>query len=346
MSFKLGDHLVGPNHRPFIIAEIAQAHDGSLGLAHKMIDAAGEAGADAVKFQTHIAAAESTVQEAFRVKFSSQDATRYDYWARLEFKPDEWRGLAEHARDLKLVFLSSAFSIEAFELLESLQIPAFKVASGELDNAELLDRLLTSGKPLLVSSGMSRLAELEQLIGTISAAGSPFCLFQCTSMYPTPLNKVGLNVIDDYRERFDCTVGLSDHSGVVYPALAALMQGVSMLEVHLTLSRHMFGPDVSSSLTFEELRSVCDARNAFHEMKNTPVNKDQMADELAHMRSLFGRSVALVTDLKAGVILTKEMLTLKKPAGGIAPDEIERVVGMRLCQNVSASELLRWDCVE
>ena len=143
------------NDHCMIVAEVAQAHDGSLGSAHAFIDAIANAGADAVKFQTHIAAAESTPAEPWRVKFSYQDATRYDYWKRMEFTEAQWLGLKNHAEERKLLFLSSPFSMEAVELLQRIGIRAWKIASGELTNVPMLGRIVESGLPIILSSGMS-----------------------------------------------------------------------------------------------------------------------------------------------------------------------------------------------
>ena len=145
----------------FIIGEIAQAHDGSLGTAHAYIDAVAATGADAVKFQTHIASEESSALDTWRVKFSRQDATRYDYWKRMEFTAEQWAGLKQHAEEKGLVFLSSPFSLAAIDLLERLGMAAWKVASGEVTNRLFLDAMIATKKPVLVSSGMSYLAELE-----------------------------------------------------------------------------------------------------------------------------------------------------------------------------------------
>src|SRR4051812_45160420 len=156
-----------------VIAEIGQAHDGSLGTAHAYIDAIAEAGADAVKFQTHIAAAESTPGEPFRVKFSPQDATRYDYWKRMEFTEPQWHALAEHARERGLIFLSTPFSSEAVELLARVGVPAWKVGSGEVTSLPLLAQMAATKLPVLVSSGMSSWEELDQATKTIQEAGAP-----------------------------------------------------------------------------------------------------------------------------------------------------------------------------
>lgn len=340
-TFSVGSRHIGPGQPAFLVAEVAQAHDGSLGLAHAFVDAAADAGADAIKFQTHIASGESTVEEPFRVRFSRQDATRYQYWKRMEFSPDGWRSLAEHARERGLEFLSSPFSMEAFDLLASLGVPAWKVASGEVGSEAMLEAMIRSGKPLLLSTGMSPWNEIDRIVGRIRDAGSPFALLQCTTRYPTPLEQTGLNVIPDFRRRYGCAAGLSDHSGTVYPALAALARGCDVLELHLTLDRRMFGPDVSSSLTVEEFRLVSRARDAFGAMDRHPVDKDAMALELASMRDLFMRSAAPTRALPAGTVLTADMIAAKKPGTGIPASRIPSLVGRKLRREVSPERLLR-----
>ncbi|MBI4236519.1 MAG: N-acetylneuraminate synthase family protein, partial [Chloroflexi bacterium] len=163
-----------------VIGEVAQTHDGSLGLAHAFIDAIASAGADAVKFQTHIAAAESTPSEPWRVKFSPQDETRYAYWRRMEFTEEQWRGLKRHAEERGLLFLSTPFSLEAVELLERVGVAAWKVGSGETGNIPMLQRMLRSGTPVLLSTGMSPLAEVDAAVEQVKARDVPLAVLQCT----------------------------------------------------------------------------------------------------------------------------------------------------------------------
>src|ERR1700722_3675300 len=224
-----------------IIGEVAQAHDGSLGAAHAYIDAIANAGADAVKFQTHIAAAESTPAEQWRVPFSFQDASRYDYWKRMEFTEEQWLGLRRHAEEKGLEFLSSPFSVEAAELLQRIGMRMWKVASGEVTNTRLFDYIIGTRLPLMLSSGMSTIEEIDAVVSRIQGANIPLAVLQCTSMYPCPPEKVGLNMIPYYRQRYGCAVGLSDHSGTIYPGLAAATLGIELLEVHAVLSRECFG---------------------------------------------------------------------------------------------------------
>lgn len=337
---------IGIDSPCFIIAEVSQAHDGSLGFAHSYIDAVAAAGADAIKFQTHIAAAESTLGEPFRVKFSYEDATRYDYWKRMEFTEKQWCGLADHCAELGLIFLSSPFSVEAVELLERVGVPAWKVGSGEVNNPIILDAMTKTGKPILLSSGMSGWAELEVYAHQIIESKCKLLLFQCTSKYPTPLSHVGLNNIEELRKRFGVPVGLSDHSGTVYPAMVGMALGVDALEVHVVFSKEMFGPDTASSITLEQLQELVACKNAFHEILQNPVDKDEMASELLQMRQLFNKSIALRASMSKGDVLTREVLTVKKPGTGIPANKMDDCIGKRLARDVSIEDLLRLDDME
>lgn len=323
-----------------IIGEVAQTHDGSLGLAHAFIDAIADGGADAVKFQTHIAHAESTPGEPWRVKFSKQDASRYDYWKRMEFTEDGWRGLKAHADERGLLFLSSPFSMEALELLERLEIAAWKVASGEVTNHLLLEAMARTGKPVMLSSGMSTLAELDSAVALVRAHHVPVAVMQCTSMYPCPPDKVGLDMLEVFRARFACPVGLSDHSGTIFAGLAAATLGCDVLEIHITLSREMFGPDVPSSITTTELRQLVDGVRFIETMRAASVNKDGMAEDLGALRKLFTKSVVLRNALGAGTTLTLDDMVVKKPGTGIPATRIRDLVGRRLKRAVAADALL------
>ena len=342
-SFSLGSRTVGSGHPCLIVAEVAQSHDGSLGFAHAFIDAIANAGADAVKFQTHIAAAESTPAEPWRVKFSPQDATRYDYWRRMEFAEEQWRGLKRHTEDRGLIFLSSPFSAEAVELLERVGMVAWKVASGEVSNAPLLERLLATGRPILLSSGMSPLAELDATVARAQAVPVPIAVLQCTTAYPCPPERIGLNLLPIFRDRYGCPVGLSDHSGTIFAGLAAATLGCDVLEVHVTLSREMFGPDVPASVTTTELHQLVDGVRFVERLRASPVDKDAAAGDAAAMRQLFTKSVVARVDLRAGTVLSPEHLSIKKPGTGIPSERIGSVLGRSLRRDVARDQLLTWE---
>lgn len=330
-----------------IVAEIAQAHDGSLGQAHAYIDCAAKAGADAVKFQTHIAAAESTASEPWRVKFSPQDATRFEYWKRMEFTPEQWAGLKSHAEDKGLVFLSSPFSAEAAAMLHNLGMVAWKVASGELTNLPLIRQMAQSGKPVMLSTGMSPFAEIDAAVDIVRAANTPLAVFQCTSKYPSPPESIGLNVLDELRARYNCAVGLSDHSGKIYPALAArAAHRAEIIEIHLTMSRDMFGPDVPASVTPQELHMISEGIRFIEEMQTSPVDKSAVDDNIAAMRKIFFKSIVASRNLPAGTVLLREHLSIKKPANGIPASDIDSVIGKTLMRAVERDMPLKFEDIK
>jgi len=326
-----------------IVGEVAQAHDGSLGSAHAYIDAIAAAGADAVKFQTHIAAAESTPMEQWRVKFSKQDATRYDYWKRMEFTEEQWIGLKKHADEKGLMFLSSPFSVEAVEMLSRVGVAAWKVASGELSNTLMFERIVATDLPVILSSGMSPLSEIDTAVERVRAKNLPLTVLQCTSLYPCPPEKIGLNMIPRFRERYACKVGLSDHSGTIFPGLAAATIGIDCLEVHVTLSRETFGPDVPVSVTTAELRQLVDGVRYIERMMAHPMEKDALAPEMKPLRDLFTRSIVARVDLLAGTVVRQEHLTTKKPGTGLPPSLMGQVIGRTLRRSVKADQILQND---
>ncbi|MBI2255511.1 MAG: N-acetylneuraminate synthase family protein [Proteobacteria bacterium] len=324
-----------------IVAEVAQAHDGSLGMAHAYIDAAAQAGATAIKFQTHIADAESTPAEPWRRRFSYQDASRYDYWRRMEFTPEQWAGLKAHADERSLIFLSSPFSLEAVELLRDIGMPAWKIASGELSNSPLIEAIVETGQPIMLSSGMSDFAEIDAVVAQITKAGCPLAVMQCSSIYPCPAEQIGINVLDEFRRRYGTAVGLSDHSGTIFPGLAAAAFGAEVLEVHITLCREMFGPDVSSSVTAAEFKTLVDGIRFIERMNRCPIDRTSILPAVEPLRATFMKSVVACHDLNAGTMLTAAMVAAKKPGGGIPAGKLHELYGRRLARDVCRNEQLQ-----
>lgn len=342
-EFQIGPHLVGPRHPVFVVAEIGMVHDGSLGSAHAYIDAVAKSGAQAIKFQTHIADAESTPGERFRVNFSYQDATRYDYWKRLEFSLEEWFGLKKHADETGLIFLSTPFSFKALDFLDKLKVPAFKVASGETTNLPMLDAIAKRMLPVLISTGMSSWDEIDTAINTVKRYHQKIGVFQCTSAYPCPPESVGLNILTELQKRYDFPVGLSDHSGLPYASLAACAMGASMIEVHTVFSRACFGPDVSASVLLDELPSLVEGCQFVHRAKLNPLDKDAYAAEMTEMRTLFGKSLYIARDVESGHHIGVDDLELRKPAAGILARDYETVLGMIAARDLERGHSLEWD---
>lgn len=324
-----------------IIAEVGQNHDGSLGLAHAHIDAAANAGADAIKFQTHIADEESSPLEPWRTTFSSQDATRMDYWRRMEFTEHQWQELKQHADDAGIHFLSSPFSVKAVHLLEKLGVSAWKIASGEINNLPLLDSVIVTDKPIILSTGLSDLEEITSAFNYVKRNNNPLALLQCTSQYPSSAERIGINVIDEFRGKFGCAVGLSDHSGSIYSGLAAATLNIQILEVHITLSREMFGPDVAASVTTDELKTLIKGVRQIETMITNPVDKSTIHPDAMELRKIFMKSLYTTRDINKGEKLTDNDLTTKKPGTGIPASKINDIVGKKTNKNIEANSMIQ-----
>jgi N,N'-diacetyllegionaminate synthase len=326
-----------------IIAEIGLSHDGSLGTAHSYIDALANSGADAIKFQTHIADAESSDFEPFRVNFSKQDKTRQQYWKRTEFTIEQWMGLKKHCEDLNIEFISTPSSISAVELLEKLNVARFKVGSGDTSNLLLLKRLGKTRKPILLSSGMSSFEELETSIVFLRKFGNPLTIMQCTSKYPTGPKDWGLNVIQELKNRFELPVGFSDHSGTIYASLAAAVMGAEVFEFHVVFDKRQFGPDVSSSITIDQVKILTEGIKAIQTAMNNPLNKNNIS-QCEDLKKMFGKSLSVNKNKKAGEIIKFEDLESKKPSEyGISAIEFEKVIGKTLNKNLAKWSFLNWE---
>lgn len=315
---------------PYIIAEIGQAHDGSLGMAHSYIDALAAAGVDAVKFQMHIARAESSAQEPFRVKFSREDATRFDYWKRMEFTFEQWQGLKAHCDEAGVEFLCSPFSNLAVSWLENLGVKRYKIGSGEVNNFLLLERIAQTGKPVILSSGMSSFNELDNTVAFLRSKNVSFSILQCTTAYPTSPEQFGLNVVGQLRERYQVTVGFSDHSARPEACIAAAALGAEIFEFHAVYSREQFGPDTKSSLTISEISQLVESLRNIHRALAHPVDKTSNVT-FSDLKAIFEKSLAVNKELSAGHRLSFEDLEAKKPKGmGISAADFQKIVGRTL----------------
>lgn len=329
-----------------IIAEIAQAHDGSLGIAHSYIDCLAEAGVDVVKFQTHIAEAESSCYEPFRVKFSYEDDTRFDYWHRMEFTKEQWKGLKEHCEQKGVEFMSSPFSLAAVDMLEGLGVKAYKIGSGETCNLLMLEKILSTHKPIILSSGMNSIDELDHSIQYIKKK-NPFIdlsLLQCTTAYPTAPKDWGLKMIPFFKERYGLKTGFSDHSGDIYACLAAVALGAEIIEFHAVFDKQMFGPDAKSSLTIEQIKRLVKGVRQIEENFVADYKKD--TERFASLKGMFEKSLCVNKDLMAGSVLSFDDLETKKPKGyGIDASLYESVIGSTLTRDMKRWEFLTKECI-
>jgi len=326
-----------------LIAEIGQAHDGSLGMCHAYIDAIAKTGVNAIKFQTHIAHAESSIHEPFRIKFSKQDATRYDYWKRMEFTQNQWIEIGKHCKEVGLEFISSPFSNTAVNVLEAANVQCYKVGSGEVTNFLLLKRIVETNKPMIISSGMSSISELDATVGYLKSLNANFSILQCTTSYPTQPKDYGLNMIAELKERYHVPIGYSDHSAQIETGIAAVTLGAEILEFHAVFDKQQFGPDVSSSLTISEITALVKGIRNIETALQNPVSKSDNS-AFKDLKSIFEKSLAVNKDLKKGHILTFEDLEAKKPKGfGISATHFEKVIGQALTCDLKAYNFLTED---
>lgn len=309
-----------------IIAEIGSVHDGSFGNAIKLIEAAAACGADAVKFQTHIAEAETLADAPAPAYFSAEP--RMAYFRRTSFNEVQWTKLREAADRAGVAFLSSPFSLEAVDLLERVGVAAYKIPSGEVSNTPLLERIAATGKPTILSSGMSEWNELDAAVAILKPA-SPCAILQCASAYPCPPEQVGLNVLAEMRTRYGVPVGLSDHTRGLAAAFAAAALGAGIIEKHFAFSRLMYGSDAANSMEPDEFRAMTQGLREIWTMLAHPVNKGDVTP-YREMKRIFEKSVVTAAPLEAGHALTQRDLAFKKPGDGIPAARWRELIGRRL----------------
>jgi N-acetylneuraminate synthase len=326
-----------------IIAEIAQAHDGSLGIAHSYIDALIGTGVNTIKFQMHIAEAESSQFEQFRVNFSYEDKTRYDYWDRMGFTLEQWAGLKAHCEEKGFKFLCSPFSVKAVEWMEQLDVDRYKIASGEVSNYLMLDHIANTGKSILLSSGMSSYEELQSAVKFIQQKGGNVdAVFQCTTAYPTPAEKYGLNVLTDLKKHFGTKIGLSDHSGEIFAPLAAATMGAELLEMHVVFDKKMFGPDAASSLTIDDFKLLCEGVRKIEKALANPIDKSQ-TEQFSELKTMFGKSLSTSTVLSKGHTITLKDLESSKPGKmGIPAQNYADVIGKILNKDLPKGAFINY----
>jgi len=314
----------------YIIAEVGQAHDGSLGIAHSYIDALAGTGVNAIKFQLHIAEAESSSHEDFRTNFSYLNETRMEYWKRMEFTLRQWSGIKQHCEDKNLDFIATPSSVAAVDLLYELDVDKYKIGSGDTNNLLLLDRISKTGKEIIISSGMSSFDELDVSVQFLKDRKSKVSLLQCTSAYPTTPRQWGLNVIKEFKSRYKIPVGFSDHSGTTFACLSAASRGAEILEFHAVFDKRMFGPDSKSSININQISGMVKGVRQIETSLNNPVNKFDNSQFLAY-KNIFEKSLSVNKSLQKGHLLSISDLESKKPGYmGIPASDYERVIGKRL----------------
>lgn len=321
-----------------LVSEIAQAHDGSWGLLQSLISSSLNAGADAIKLQLHYPDHESSLQEKFRVSMSSQYKNRFEYWNHVQIPKHLLVEISTTVHDSNKDLIISPFSLYALEQAIDVGVDRLKIASGEIFNKPLLHACLSTKLPLIVSTGLSTMEEIDEICEILlhhQKIPNFHTVLHCVTSYPTPPSHASLHELSRLTAKYpSLNVGLSDHSGSRFPSLYALSHGLSMIEFHVTYDRAMYGPDSQSSITFSELEFLSSYKSFL-----TEACTYRQAPNPEY-RTLFSRSLGVSRPISAGSVLQNSDIVFKKPGSGIPPDHIDIYVGKVLSRDVNPQNLL------
>jgi N,N'-diacetyllegionaminate synthase len=340
-SAEIGGRRVGAGEPVLVVAEIGVNHDGDVGVALELVDAAAAAGAEAVKLQAFRPEALATAAAplaAYQRAGAGAARDQLEMLTRLCLSERDFTAVAERCEQHGIMFLATPFDLASAALLERVGMPAFKVGSGELTNLPFLRELAARGRPLIVSTGMATLAEVAEAVALVRAAGVPLVLLHCVSSYPTPAAQANLRAIDTLRTTFHVPVGYSDHCLGLEASLAAVARGACLLERHVTLDRTRPGPDHAMSLEPHELRELVQRVRVVEALLGDGCKAPQPAEH--DTRAVARRSIVASRTLRAGETLTAETLAVKRPGGGLAPARLPELIGARLARGIAKDEQL------
>ncbi len=339
-SFSIAGREIGPDHPPLVIAEIGINHGGDLGVAKDMVRLAAAAGCEMIKHQTHILEDEMT-DEAKAIFPPNADVSIWDVMARCALSLDEEAELKHYTEALGMIWISTPFSRAAADFLETLDVPAYKIGSGEADNLPLIRHIARKGKPVILSTGMQTIETIRASVDILDQTGVPYALLECTNLYPSPAEIVSLRGVTELRDAFPrAVVGFSDHSIGPEMALASVALGASILERHYTDTRYRKGPDIACSMDPAELRFLIDRSREIWVAANNP--KQRSAPEEDVYRFARG-SIVADADLPEGHVIREADIWARRPGSGeIAAYEFDTVLGKRLTRAVTRNTQLRW----
>lgn len=336
MKIKVGDRWVGNGEPCFIIAEAGINHNGDMELAKRMIDAAKDAGADAIKFQTHMAEKEMLEGE-LTAEYIGEPI--FDLIKRMELSVEQHKDLMEYCKQRGITFLSTGYCREAYDLLDELGVSAFKIGSGEVTNLPLLKHIAKKSKPMIVSTGMTTLEELRPSIELIKRLNGNIVLLQCTSTYPTKYEDVQLKGIEQLRKEFGVPVGLSDHSVGIFIPLAAVALEACIIEKHFTMDRNLPGPDQKASIEPKELEELVKGVRAIE----SAMRKAKTVIEGERDVQNFAReSVVSMVDIPTETVITNGMVFVKRPGTGIPAKDLDKVIGRKTKVPIKKNTLIKW----
>jgi len=336
-SLRIGERTIGSGHPCFVIAEAGINHNGDARLAAELVDAAAEAGADAIKFQTHFPEHEM-LRDGRTAAYVGESL--FDLLSRTSLTREAHVELRDRARTRGLIFLSTPFSREAADFLETIGVPAFKTGSGELTHLPLQQHIARKGRPMIISTGMSTPDEIERAVRTVREAGAPFALMHCTSTYPTPFAHVQLGFLGRLQQTYGVPVGLSDHTLGSYIAFAAAASGANLFEKHFTMSRSLPGPDQQGSMEPAELADIVRGIRAV-EQAGGAIKTIQPGEQ--EVRDMAHHSVVSIRDIAAGATIGAADVWAKRPGTGIPAADLDQVIGRVAKRRIDKDRLIAWD---
>lgn len=346
-KIKIGNHLIGENEPCYIIAEAGVNHNGDPDLAKLLIDVAVQSGVDAIKFQTFKAASLVT-QTAEKARYQKNlidcDESQYELIRKFELDYDVFLELKKYAEEKKIDFLSTPFDFESVDFLDEIGVLAFKISSGEINNLTLLRYISQKQKPIILSTGMSTLNEVEQAIRVIVEEGNQnIVLLHCVTSYPANVQDVNLRAMDTLQHAFGCPVGYSDHTLGIVISLAAVSRGACIIEKHFTLDNKLLGPDHKASLEPAELKKMTQAIREVELALGSGI-KIPSISELENKKTI-RRSIIAAKNIQKNTIITPNHLTTKRPGTGISPDFLLKIIGTRTTRDIKKDEILTWNDV-
>jgi len=342
-SIEIGDKSVGNGFKCFIIAEAGVNHNGSVETAKKLINTAKEVGADAVKFQTFKTDSIITKQapKAEYQKISDNKSSQYEMIRKLELSENEFIELSNYAKSKGIIFLSSPFDNESVELLDQIGISTFKLGSGEITNLPLIKNVAKKGNPIILSTGMASLCEIEEALKIIKSKSIDVILMYCVTNYPASCSEIDLNIMKTLRNTFKVPVGFSDHTMGIELSVAAVALGACVIEKHFTLDRNLEGPDHKASLEPENFKRMVDSIRNVEKGLGDGIKKISK-DELS-IKQIVRKSIMAGRDIEKGETLKRDMLTIKRPETGIYPKYIDVIIGKKMKVSVKRDEPIKWN---
>lgn len=332
---------ISQNSKPLIIGEVGQSHLGKIKNVFKIIDLVSKTGIDVIKFQTHYADEESTLDEPFRKRTKSNISSRIEYWRKMEFSQKEWSKIKKYCEKQGLIFLSSPFSLKAINVLNKIGVKFWKVGSGEFFSDDLLRALDKLNQPVILSTGLCRYRDIKKQLRLFKNK-KKIVLMQCTSEYPSNIKSTGIEVIKKLKSKFNVFTGLSDHSGKITPSLMALSLGAKVIEVHFKINESKKNLDRDASLNLNQLKFLCKCRDEIYIMQRSKINKNILSKDQIRNKKIFTKSIALKKNMKKNEIIIKNDITFKKPGYGIKYNDVKKVIGKKLKKNTYADRLLKW----